>query len=69
MDKKDIDWMVNIFPQYMTQVLRATNIEEYKRAETLIIGRHSLPSCGCQYHSYQNKINQLYDEWVKKINT
>lgn len=65
MDENEKDWLKNIFPQYMAEVLRGTNIQEYKRAEQLISGQVTAPDCGCQYHSYQAKVNQLYDEWRK----
>lgn len=65
MDEQDKNWLKDIFPQYMTTVLRGTNIQEYKRAEQLISGQLTVPDCGCQFHAYQAKINQLYDEWRK----
>lgn len=68
MDENTKFWLINIFPQYMAQVLRGVNIDAYKKAEELISGKVTVPSCGCQYHSYQHKVNQLYDEWLK-LNT
>ena len=68
MDEKDREWLLNIFPQYKANVLRGDNKQEYIKAEELISGKVSIPNCGCQYHSYQAKINGLHDEWLK-LNT
>ena len=66
MDEKEKNWLKDIFPQYMAEVLRGVNIDAYKKAEQLISGRITTPDCGCQFHSYQAKVNQLYDEWLKE---
>jgi hypothetical protein len=66
MDNKNTEWLSNIFPQYMAHKLRGDNIKEYKKAEELITGKVTAPDCGCAYHSYQSKVNQLYNTWVKR---
>lgn len=63
------DWLLKVFPKFMNQVIRGVNKDAYIKAETIINGRASFPNCSCSYTSYQNRINQLYSEWLKKINT
>ena len=69
MDNGNKQWLINIFPQYMAYKLRGDNINQYKQAENLITGKVSAPSCGCSYHAYQDKVNQLYKEWLEKENS
>lgn len=63
---EDKDWLLNVFPQYMGQVIRGVNVDAYKRAETIFTGRDTFPDCSCAYGSYQNRINGLYREWQKQ---
>lgn len=71
MSREDKEWLLTVFPQYMNQVIRGVNKDAYVKAETIIIGRHSFPNCSCSYTSHQNRINELYKQWItkEKINT
>ena len=69
MDENEKQWLMDIFPQYKVTVLRGDNKQQYMKAEQLISGNVTIPECGCQYHSYQNKVNGLHDQWVKEQNT
>ena len=68
MNKEDKDWLKTVFPQYMRQVIRGVNKDAYEKAERLITGKVTMPDCSCSYTAHQNKINVIYEEWLK-INT
>ena len=63
------NWLLNDFPKYKGKTLRGDVKDAYTKAETLLDGRVTLPDCSCQYGSYQNKINKLYEQWVNTEST
>jgi|TARA_R100001463_G_scaffold4525_5_gene16791 hypothetical protein len=58
------EWLLNDFPKYQGKTLRSDVKDAYTKAETIISGVVTLPDCDCQYGSYQNKINKLYEQWL-----
>ena len=63
------NWLLNDFPKYKGKTLRGDVKQAYLNAEKLISGVETMPDCSCQYGSYQNKVDKLYEQWVNTEST
>ena len=71
MNKEQIKWLQNIFPQYRDRVMRADTLQAYYEAERILLGLEQINKrgCSCNYKRMQAEINKLYDTWQMQINT